>query len=144
MNNSRIKSISILLLSALLLMIASYYMYNKNTLDIRKAKTEISINTDELSLGFKNKDSMFLSTYIEKAIEVEGTIHKVTYKKGKYTLLLKGQEIDTFVICELQEDQNRMAIQLEEGKKIQVKGILKGFLKDTILLNCIILAEIHE
>jgi len=138
------KPIILTLVVFTLLLIVGLYVYNAPTLDIRKAKTEISIHTDELSRSFGVKDSVNFSSYIEKAIEVEGILHKVTYKKGRYTLFLRGSEVDTFVLCELQEDQNPIVTLLKNGDKIQVKGILKGFLKDTILLNCIILSEVYE
>ena len=141
MNNPYLKYV--VLVVAVMLM-AGLYIYNRPALDIRKAKTEISIHTDELLRNLGDKDSLNFSSYIEKAIEVEGSLHKITYKNDRYTLLLKGAEVDTFVLCELQEDQNHIAILLKAGDKVHVKGILKGFLKDTILLNCIILSEVYE
>jgi hypothetical protein len=59
-------------------------------------------------------------------------------------LRLKGDDIGIFVLCQMQEDQNQDLVLLEEGDHVRVKGILKGFLKDAIMLNCIIIKESNE
>jgi len=118
--------------------------YYDREVDVRKVKTEMRINTDEFLKDFGHNSDDSFKQYIEKAIEIEGTIHKMTFKKDIYTLLLQGNELDTFVICEMQHGQDEVLSQLQEGDEVKVKGILKGFLKDAILLNCIILNEVDD
>lgn len=114
-------------------------------IDTREAKTEISISTNDFLKGFTDVESTSsYEKYIDKAIEVKGVLHKSTYKKGVYTLLLKGNKFDTFVLCEMERDQKELIKPLQEGDQVKVKGILKGFLKDAILLNCIIINDANE
>jgi len=140
---SHLLIIGLVLVFALISIMSAVSYYNKEV-DVRKVKTEMSINTDEFLKDFNNTNDDSFKQYIEKAIEIKGTIHKVTFKKDIYTLLLQGNELDTFVICEMQHDQNEVLSQLQEGDEVKVKGILKGFLKDAILLNCIILNKADE
>lgn len=140
---SHLLIIGLVLVFALISIMSAVSYYNKEV-DVRKVKTEMSINTDEFLKDFNNTNDDSFKQYIEKAIEIKGTIHKVTFKKDIYTLLLQGNELDTFVICEMQHYQNEVLSQLQEGDEVKVKGILKGFLKDAILLNCIILNKADE
>jgi hypothetical protein len=124
--------------------IGVYYVFNYKEIDTRKAKTEISITTNELFKDFNSDKEESLDKYIEKAMEIEGTLYQVTYRGGKYSLLLRGDKIDKLVLCEMQKDQTPLIELLKVGDEVKVKGILKGFLMDAILLNCIILEEVNE
>ncbi|MEP0265849.1 hypothetical protein [Dokdonia sp.] len=124
--------------------IGIYYVFNHKGIDTRKAKTEISITTNELFKDFNSDKEESLDKYIEKAMEIKGTLYQVTYRGGKYSLLLRGDKIDKLVLCEMQKDQTPLIELLKVGDEVKVKGILKGFLMDAILLNCIILEEVNE
>lgn len=123
---------------------AVYYFYNHKEVDTRKAKTEISLTANELLKELNGNEEERFGQYIEKALEIEGTVYQVTYKAGKYSLLLRGDKIDALILCEMQKDQASLIELLEIGDEVRVKGILKGFLMDAILLNCIVLEEVHE
>lgn len=125
--------------------IGVYYVFNTKGVDTRKAKTEISITTHELFENFNNEKEASFSQYIDKAFEIKGTLYKVTRKGEKYSLLLRGKQIDNrLVLCEMEVNQGPIVESLKIGDEVKVKGILKGFLMDAILLNCIILEEINE
>ncbi len=121
-----------------------YYFYNYKNVDTRKAKTEISLTANELLTELNGNDEERFEQYIEKAMEIEGTIYQVTYRAGRYSLLLRGDKIDKLVLCEMQKDQTPLIELLKVGDQVKVKGILKGFLMDAILLNCIVLEEVNE
>lgn len=144
MNISRNIKATIFLVTAGIVVVIIFLFLNTKDVDIRKAKTEMSVSTKEFIHGFEHRDRVAYKDYIEKAIEVNGVLHKITSKKDTYTLLLKGQEIDTFVLCEMKKDQNNAIMLLNKGDNIKIKGILKGFLQDAIILNCIILEDNNE
>ena len=104
----------------------------------------MSITTNELFKNFNNEKEASFEQYIEKALEIKGTLYKITYKNNKYSLLLRGNQIDQLVLCEMQEDQAPIVESLKIGDEVMVKGILKGFLMDAILLNCIVIKEVNE
>ncbi|WP_370449472.1 hypothetical protein [Aquimarina sp. BL5] len=43
------------------------------------------------------------------------------------------------VLCDMQSDQTVGIRKLKKGQKIMLKGVCKGFLKDAILLNCMLI-----
>ncbi|MGV6832082.1 MAG: OB-fold protein [bacterium] len=93
------------------------------------------LSTSEL---IKNFDSNSLNEYIEKSIDVEGTIKEIKNKNDILTIYLSDENTDTYIMCQLQENQNTLAGQLKNGQKVKINGVLKGHLRDVILLNCII------
>lgn len=135
---------SILIIMSIACIMTIYYFYNYKNVDTRKARTEISLTANELLTELNDNDDERFEQYIEKAMEIEGTIYQITYKAQKYSLLLRGDKIDKLVLCEMQKDQTPLIELLKVGDDVKVKGILKGFLMDAILLNCIVLEEVNE
>ena len=142
-SNSCIK-INIFTITSIACIIGIYYILNYKGIDTREAKTEISITTNELFENFDTDKETSFDQYIEKALEIKGTLYQVTRKGNKYSLLLRGNQIDKLVLCEMEEDQASIVESLKIGDEVRVKGILKGFLMDAILLNCIVLEEVNE
>ncbi|GAA4966565.1 hypothetical protein GCM10023315_14850 [Algibacter aquimarinus] len=75
----------------------------------------------------------------ETVVEVQGVVEDVNYLNNRSTIILseKGQT-DVLAICDIQENQSLLLENLKQGQVIKIKGILKGSLKDVILLNCLI------
>lgn len=133
--------ISFTLISAVVLFIS---VLDSSKVDIKKVKTEVKISTTQLFDSFDGGKRVSFDGYIDKAIEINGTLHEVTYKREKYTLLLSGERPGMFVLCEMEKDQSTFVEALKIGEQVRVKGILKGFLKDAILLNCMVIQEVDE
>ena len=119
-------------------------VFSSKEVDVSKIKTELAIDASTFLKDFNSNNTHVEAKYIEKAIEVEGFLHKITFKNETYTLQLKGNELDIFALCQMRKGQHDDIINIKEGDKVRVKGILKGFLTDAILLNCIIINEVNE
>jgi hypothetical protein len=104
--------------------------------DMREAPTFKHMSTKKLIHKYDNAS---LDHLIEKVIEINGTLKAVHSKNNTYTLYLSHLGSKTYVLCELQNNQNHKIKQLKVGDNIVIKGILKGHLLDIILLNCIII-----
>lgn len=79
------------------------------------------------------------SDFKESIVSVEGFVEEVNYLNNRETVVLKGKEsINKTVICDMQKGQTVILENLVLGQAVTVKGVLKGSLKDVILLNCII------
>jgi lipopolysaccharide biosynthesis protein len=119
--------------------LACLYVYvNRGIADTTKIQAEEAFTTNELLAKFENKQEK-LSSFIEKAIEVEGAIKEITFQDGKYSLILKGDSEITYILCEMQSNQNALVQKLQAGQEVKLKGILKGFLMDVILLHCVLI-----
>ena len=99
-----------------------------------KNKSDFSFTSNELIKKFKNNQENAKNLYSDKIIEVSGKIKEISYLNNKTTVILKSENIDFGVICELNPLEN--IENLEKNKTIRIKGICKGYLKDVILLNC--------
>lgn len=75
----------------------------------------------------------------DKLITVHGFIAEINQLNNRNTLLLSTKENGTIsIICDMQKTEVPLLEGLEKNQPITIKGILKGTLKDVILLNCII------
>lgn len=115
------------------------FMRQKDTQDIQ---THLALSSNEFSRDYVDNKSHL--TIVDKAIEVEGIIHEISRNKQKYSILLQGNKKNTYVICEMQKDQNSLIVNLQNGESVKIKGVFKGFLKDAILLNCILIDTKNE
>lgn len=123
--------------SALIVCLAFYIMSRACYLhNVRELPTYKQLTTKRLIHKYDNET---LSHLIEKVIEIDGVLKKIHEKDNTYTLYLSHKDNKTYVLCQLQEDEAYKIPHLKIGKKIRVKGILKGHLLDIILLNCIII-----
>lgn len=121
-----------------------YLIFDQEMEETQEIQTYSFFHANQLLLESKAK-KLNLESLIEKAIEIEGEIKEIVYKHNTYSLILKGNDNKSYILCEMQADQNSKVSKLKQGENVKLKGILKGFLMDIILLNCIILdEEIYE
>ena len=129
--------ISVILFSVTLIMVIFIHYENKN--DIRNLGTEANLTSQELLIQSKNGNHNNLRIYVDKVIEVEGVLQKITRKDNVYTLFINDGNSDRYILCEMQKKENAKIKNLETNDTIVIKGILKGALLDVILLNGIVL-----
>lgn len=122
-----------------ILCIYAIFRYIETPEDTQNVKTQASLSSNELISLMSNKVDSTFYKYVDKAIEIESVIKEINKKEGVYTLLLSGDDTDTLIICEMQKNQNVHIQKLTIGDPIVIKGVFKGFLKDAVLLNCIIM-----
>lgn len=118
----------------LVICIAIFFLLdNKN---LANTKPTVFIESNKLMNAFNNDEKKANKLYTGKVIEVAGTIQEINYLNKKTTLILNTDYTDSSIICELNNDETKKLIDIDKNKKILIKGICKGFLKDIILLNC--------
>ncbi|MBQ4802079.1 hypothetical protein J8L88_04370 [Aquimarina sp. MMG015] len=140
---NRKNKITIFLLSLLLIAGAYFYIeyYNTSHIDINNASTEISTDSQKLTASFINNENDANLIYKNKIVEVVGVVKEVTFLNNRNTIILEGENKNSSVLCDMQSDQLRIVKSLKKGQKIELKGICKGFLKDVILLNCMLINQ---
>ncbi|MBE14721.1 MAG: hypothetical protein CL867_00570 [Cytophagaceae bacterium] len=118
------------------------YRFMETPKDTRDVTAVAHIEQGELLTILQTKVDSTFNQYLEKAITIESQITQIQYREGTYSLLLQGDQKDTFIICQMQPNQNRAVNNYKVGDTVTVKGVFKGFLKDAVLLNCIFLNEL--
>ncbi|WP_027391553.1 OB-fold protein [Aquimarina latercula] len=140
---NRKNKITIFLLSLLLIAGAYFYIeyYNTSHIDINNASTEISTDSQKLTASFINNENDANLIYKNKIVEVVGVVKEVTFLNNRNTIILEGENKNSSVLCDMQSDQLGIVKSLKKGQKIELKGVCKGFLKDVILLNCMLINQ---
>ncbi len=122
----------------LALMVFFVRKWNEGYPDTRLKDTEITISSKELLSYLDTEKAEELKPYIDKVIEVSGVLKKVTKLKKRYSLLINNGEDETYILCEMQLNENAKIPELKLNQNVTVKGVFKGVLLDIIVLNCII------
>ena len=129
----------------LILVIASIYfyvkVYNRPHVNMANISTKVKINSSDLVTLFILDEETANLAYVEKIIEVEGTIKEITYQNNINTVLLRSNIDSSSVICEMQKNQLEEVKKFQKGERVRIKGICKGFLMDAVVLNCIIVTN---
>ena len=113
------------------------YLFSEKK-DIRRLRTHTSLTTQELFVKLESGENKNLEHFIDKAIEVKGVIKDITVRNGVYSIILDGNGGQRHILCEMQKGQDDEILKLKVGEEVVLKGVLKGFLIDAILFNCII------
>ncbi len=107
--------------------------------NVVKAKPKSYVKAEELIQSFTIGKEMIDSILVEDIIGVEGVVKEVNSLNNKQTIFLSdNREGDVSVLCAMQDNQINRIQTLGIGDTINIKGVFKGFLKDVILLNCVI------
>ena len=125
------KSIILILLVAIILAVAgyAYYVWNKPARDVAKEKG-IQITAVAIFDSFSNNESSADSQFLNKAIEVTGTVSDVKKNQaGKTVVYLKSDDPIYGVNCTFKQDPGPIT----KGSTITFKGICTGYLSDVVI-----------
>ncbi len=109
-----IKKIVVLLVLGFALFGVYHFVINSGKRNIETEKSEFSIDSKKVIVEFQENDSVANAKYLNKAIDIKGTITDQTDKQ----IILDG-----IVICELQSSNSDLKI----GNKYKVKGRFLGY-----------------
>jgi hypothetical protein len=137
--------VSFIALSAIL---AALYMFNLKHTDMAKARPDFIINATALQKEFEDNETTASAKYINKVIEVTGTIASVTKAGGNnLNISLKtGNDISS-VICTFPAIVDPAMI--KAGDNITLRGDCSGFTQlfegqpplDVLLNNCAVVVH---
>ena len=123
---------------ALSVILAALYMFNLKQTDMAKAKPDFIITATGLQKEFEDNESTASARYINKILEVTGTIGSITLAdSNNLNISLKtGSDISS-VICTFPAigDPSKF----KAGDEIKLRGECSGFLMDVLINNCAII-----
>ncbi|GAA4271583.1 hypothetical protein U6A24_13435 [Aquimarina gracilis] len=129
----------LVLILVLITTVSIYFKYSEPAFsDISKVATDIEVNSKELVSSYILNEKTANTAYRGKIVEVDGIVKEVTFLNDRNTIILYGSSKHSNVICDMQLSQAEEVRKLVKGQKIRIKGVCKGFLKDAILLHCIL------
>jgi hypothetical protein len=113
------------------------YLFNLKDKDLQKVKPDAVISATELQKVFETNESKADSIYLNKIIEVSGTIRSVNPGEDKaVNISLETENPLSSIICTFKSLPDSSGI--KPGDQITIRGELTGFLLDVLLNNCIL------
>jgi RecJ-like exonuclease len=111
------------------------YLYYMEAADTGSIKPDYTISATELQKAFETDEAAASSKYINKVLQVSGTIISIAQTEGNnVNITLKTGSDLSSVICTF--PASRVHSKLNEGEEITIKGQCSGYLMDVLLNNC--------
>ena len=117
----------------------AYKIYNKPHVNVAETSSDISLSANDIIKDFSSDENTANSKYLEKIIEVSGTISELKIENEKGIVSLKTNDDFGSILCHLSTEETKKITTLKEGKTIKIKGICTGYLMDVILVKCVII-----
>ena len=137
------RNIFLLVLISFLLVFGVYCFLKiskEANIDIKSASTSYNLKTNALIANFKTDEKSTNKKFSGKIIKIEGKVKEISFLNNTNTVLLFGDK-NSGIICDFNQNQTREIKALTKNQTVKIKGIYKGFLKDVILLNCLLMND---
>jgi hypothetical protein len=113
----------------------SLYLFNLKHPDTAKAKPDFVITSTVLQKEFEDNEKAASVRYINKILEVSGTIISITpADSSHFNISLKTGSDLSSVICTFPAIMDES--KFKAGEEITLRGECSGFLMDVLLNNC--------
>lgn len=111
------------------------YLWNKPPAKVENTKG-IRVSATDLCKQFSTDETQANKTYLNKAIEVTGTVSELSKNQdGAMAVVLQGDDAAMGVQCTMREKN----VVLEKGKVVTLKGFCSGnTMFDVLLTDCIV------
>ena len=110
-----------------------FYMFNKTVPSTASMNSDYIMGADELLSAFENDENSANLKYLDKVIQVQGSVEKFETKDGKTTVYLNADNPLSNIICQLEEPISNIT----QGQSITLKGICTGYLMDVVLVRAV-------
>jgi hypothetical protein len=116
-------------------MLLALIMYNKKHTDTAKARPDFVITATALQKEFEDNETAASARYINKILEVSGTItSSVQADSSNLNVSLKTGNDMSSVICTIPNRTDNP--EFKPGNEITLRGECSGFLMDVLMNNC--------
>ncbi len=125
----------VLVLGVLGAIITYTFVFRKSATNVNSAKAEVEISTDSLLFQFEQDELMANTLFLDKVIEVSGTIAEISATETGVSIYLKDPSAMSGVLCGFSEKPHGLEA-LKVGDMVRIKGICRGYLMDVNLNKC--------
>ena len=112
------------------------YQYNKPHKNMSSAVSDYTISAVELFNEYDEDEIGSNEKYLDKVIEVNGTVQEVKEEDGIVTVVL-GSDGMFGVVCQLDELTRHKRTSFTNGENVTFKGICTGVLMDVVLVRSV-------
>lgn len=122
-----------LLLIGLILAGTGYYLFQKKVTPLDEVKADFKLTADELYNAFETDETAANQKFVDKVIEVTGTVDRFTKQEAGANIVLSAENaIAGGVNCSFSIPPTKV----EPGTMLTIKGRCQGLLLDVVLNNC--------
>ena len=135
MNRKQIFLIAGGLLIVIILIIGVKWIFQPASKSVQNKDAEFMFGASALVNEFITDEQMANSLYLDKVIQVTGTVNNIVDNGSIIVVSLKDPESTSGVLCSF--DKSALSTdKLTLGSTITVKGVCTGFLLDVVLTKC--------
>ena len=121
-----------------------YFKISKETvINIKSASISYNLHANDLIANFRDNEKSTNKKFAGKIVKIKGKVKEVSFLNNTNTIILLGDE-NSGIICDFSQNQTKEIKALTKNQTVIIKGIYKGFLKDVILLNCLLINDIRN
>ena len=113
-----------------------WYLYKPHK-GVADTEADIHIIAADLYNDFQRDENLANKKYLNKVIEVTGTVSEVQNVNGSQVILLSSGADMGGLSCQLANEENNKKI-IKKSATITVKGKCTGFLMDVNLVDCVL------
>ena len=135
MNRKQIILIAASVLALVVVILVIWWVFQPASKTVQKEKPAYTMEASELVQEFETDEAMANSLYLDKIIQVGGTIDNISEDETILLVTLKDPGSLSGTICSFNKS-TVLDKQFEVGSRIEIKGICDGYLMDVILTRC--------
>ena len=135
--NTKLRVFGALTLLLAIALIIGVGLYNKPHVDIHKASADLIVMAEEVLQDYESNESKANRKYVDRIIEVEGRITKVSFDNGNSIVTLEGEAGKPGIICQMLPEHNLNVLKNKEQSSVKIKGICTGYLIDVMMVRCV-------
>jgi hypothetical protein len=115
-----------------------FYLYNKPRADISQVSPSVIIDAGSLYQDYQKNEASSDKKYLDKIIEVDGTVTEVQQTDSSVSVELGGGGAGGVNCSIINTDRKKMAVP-SKGSMVKIKGRCSGFLMDVNMVDCVIM-----
>lgn len=117
----------------------AYHEYTRKPATASDLDTDFTLTAEQLQKEFESNEEGASKKYMDKVIEVSGTVSGVSTNEKRTDISLETPDPMTAITIQVLPDEKEKAAKLKEGDKVKLKGICTGKLTDIELNKGVIL-----
>jgi hypothetical protein len=134
MTNMKRALVTLPLLILLCIAVWAVYEYKKPHTGAGNKTTDVQIDAVALYNDFAKNETNANAKYLDKIIEVTGTVDAIQNSNGALVVMLNSNQMMGEISCKMFDNADSV---YKKGEKIIIKGKCAGFLSDVNLVDCV-------
>ena len=115
----------------------AFYLYNKPHLDVGHLRPAFRMDAADLYKAYAHDEAAANRNYVDKVIEVKGTISDETATDSNFSLFLNTGDPLGVINCGFHRSRHTKQKFPLKGTVVVIKGRCTGFLNDVNMVDCV-------